>query len=162
MRERDELYACSGILFNHESERRPEHFVTRKVTLGAVEILRGKKEKLALGDTSAIRDWSFAGDIMEGAWRMLQQPDADDYVLASGKGHTVEQLVETAFGYLGIDDPLSYVVQDPTMERPEETSASTPNVGNPTKAFEKLGWEAKVSFEELIKGMVDADLRSLQ
>jgi len=155
------LYACSGIVFNHESERRPEKFVTRKVTRGAVEISLGLKDELALGPLDAIRDWSFAGDVMEGAWLMLQQDRPDDYVLASGVAHTVAELVDTAFACVGLD-PEHHVRLDPSLVRTEETHPGTPSVGDPSKARERLGWRPLVGFEELVGRMVQADLRSLQ
>jgi len=161
IRTHDGLYACSGIVFNHESERRPEQFVTRRITRAAAAISLGLQDTLTLGSLDAIRDWSFAGDIMEGAWLTLQQERPDDYVLASGVGHTVAELAKTAFACVDLD-PEPYLREDASLLRPEETHRSTPNVGDPTKAREQLGWRAQVSFEELIQRMVDADLRSLQ
>jgi GDPmannose 4,6-dehydratase len=161
MRTHDGLYACSGIVFNHESERRPEQFVTRRITRAAAAISLGLQEDLTLGALDAVRDWSFAGDIMEGAWLMLQQDDPDDYVLASGVAHTVAELARTAFACVGLD-PAPYLRTDENLLRPEETPRSTPNVGDPTKARERLKWSARVGFEELIARMVDADVRSLQ
>jgi GDPmannose 4,6-dehydratase len=161
MRAHHGLYACSGILFNHESERRPEKFVTRKVTRGAAEISLGMKDELALGPLDAIRDWSFAGDVMEGAWLMLQQARPHDYVLASGVAHTVAELVQTAFACVGLD-PEHYVRLDPGLVRTEEAHPGTPSVGDPSRARERLGWRPQVGFEELVGRMVQADLRSLQ
>jgi GDPmannose 4,6-dehydratase len=161
MRTHDGLYACSGIVFNHESERRPEQFVTRRVTRAAAAISLGLQDQLTLGALDAVRDWSFAGDIMEGAWLTLQQERPDDYVLASGVGHTVAELAETAFACVDLD-PKPYLRTDSALLRPEETAKSTPSVGDPSKAREQLGWRAQVSFEELIRRMVEADVRSLQ
>ncbi len=161
MRAHDGLYACSGIVFNHESERRPEQFVTRRITRAAAAISLGLQDELSLGALGAVRDWSFAGDIMEGAWLMLQQDQPDDYVLASGVAHTVADLARTAFACVDLD-PEPYLRTDEKLLRPEETPRSTPNVGDPTKARERLEWSARVGFEELIGRMVDADVRSLQ
>jgi GDPmannose 4,6-dehydratase len=158
MRAHDGLHASSGIVFNHESERRPEHFVTRKITRGAAAIALGRQQELTLGDLDAVRDWSFAGDIMYGAWLMLQQEHADDYVLASGEPHTVAELARTAFACVDLDADR-FVRVDPALVRPPER---TPSVGDPGKARERLGWEARVSFDELVERMVRADLRSLQ
>jgi GDPmannose 4,6-dehydratase len=161
MRAHDGLFACSGIVFNHESERRPEQFVTRRVTRAAAAISLGLQDELTLGSLDAVRDWSFAGDIVEGAWLMLQQDHAQDYVLASGVAHTVADLARTAFACVNLD-PEPFLRTDNDLLRPEETPSSTPNVGDPTKARERLGWSARVGFEELIARMVDADVRSLQ
>lgn len=158
MRAHDRLHACSGIAFNHESERRPEQFVTRRITRGAAAISLGMRQELTLGSLEAVRDWSFAGDIMRGAWMMLQQERAEDYVLASGVGHTVAELAEVAFACVGLEAERYIRVDDSLVREPE----STPNVGDPSKAREQLGWQATLSFEELVQRMVAADLRSLQ
>jgi GDPmannose 4,6-dehydratase len=158
MREHDGLYACSGIVYNHESERRPEQFVTRRITRGAAEIALGLREELTLGSIDAVRDWSFAGDIVRGAWLMLQQERADDYVLASGVPHTVAEFAEAAFSCVDLDAER-YLRVDPALVRPPE---STPSVGDPGKARERLGWRPEVSFAELVERMVQADLRSLR
>jgi GDPmannose 4,6-dehydratase len=158
MRERFGLHASSGITFNHESERRPEQFVTRKVTRGAAAIALGLQRELKLGALEAVRDWSFAGDIVRGAWLMLQQEYGDDYVLASGVPHTVAELTRTAFACVQLDADR-YVRVDAALVRPTE---ATPSVGDAGKARERLGWEPEVSFEELIERMVRADLRSLE
>ncbi len=152
------LFACSGILYNHESERRPEYFVPRKVAMAAAEVSLGLAHTVELGDLDAVRDWSFAGDIMHGAWLMLQQAEPDDYVLASGTGHTVRQLAETAFGHLGLD-AASHIAVDESLRRPPEP---TPPVGDPTRARERLGWSATLSFGQLVSRMVDADLAALR
>jgi GDPmannose 4,6-dehydratase len=158
MREHDGLYACSGIVYNHESERRPEQFVTRRITRGAAEIALGLREELTLGSIDAVRDWSFAGDIVRGAWLMLQQERADDYVLASGVPHTVAEFAEAAFSCVDLDAER-YLRVDPALVRPPE---STPSVGDPGKARERLGWRPEVSFAELVERMVQADLRLLR
>ncbi len=158
MRAHDGLYACSGIVFNHESERRPPRFVTRTVTRAAAQIKLGLAEEVTLGELGAVRDWSFAGDVMHGAWLMLQQECPEDYVLASGVGHTVAELVEVAFAYVGLEAER-YVRVDPGLVRAPERTAS---VGNPSKARERLGWKPRLSFEQLVQRMVDADLRELQ
>jgi GDPmannose 4,6-dehydratase len=158
MREHDGLYACSGIVFNHESERRPERFVTRRITRGAAEIALGLREDLTLGSLQAVRDWSFAGDIVRGAWLMLQQERPEDYVLASGVPHTVAEFAQAAFACVDLDAER-YLRVDPELVRPPE---STPSVGDSSKAREHLGWEPLLSFSQLIERMVRADLRSLQ
>jgi GDPmannose 4,6-dehydratase len=158
LRANDDLFACSGILFNHDSERRPDWFVTRKITHAAAAIKLGMQEEVMLGDVTAVRDWSFAGDIVYGAWLMLQQERPDDYVLASGVGHTVTDLVRKAFAFVDVD-PEAYVQIDPALVRPPE---QTPSVGDPRKARERLGWEPRMSFERLVEHMVNHDLRSLQ
>jgi GDPmannose 4,6-dehydratase len=152
------LYACSGIAFNHESERRPERFVTRRVSRAAAAISLGLQEELTLGSLDAVRDWSFAGDIMEGAWLMLQQDLPDDYVLASGMAHTVAELADVAFSYVGLEAER-YIRIDESLVRDKE---STPNVGDPTRVHERLGWSPRVGFEDLVRRMVEADLQSLQ
>jgi GDPmannose 4,6-dehydratase len=158
MRAHDGLYACSGILFNHESERRPPQFVTRKITRAAAAIALGLEQELTLGSLEAVRDWSFAGDVMEGAWLMLQQERAEDYVLASGVAHTVHDLARTAFACVELDVERHLRV-DTSLVRAAE---STPSVGDPAKAREQLGWRQRLGFEELVQRMVQADLRSLQ
>jgi GDPmannose 4,6-dehydratase len=158
MREHDGLYACSGIVFNHESERRPERFVTRRITRAAAEIALGLREELTLGSLDAVRDWSFAGDIVRGAWLMLQQERAEDYVLASGVGRTVAEFAAAAFACVDLDAER-YLRVDPALVRAPER---TPSVGDPTRARERLGWEPEVSFAELVERMVRADLRALR
>jgi GDPmannose 4,6-dehydratase len=158
LRRHEGLHASSGIAFNHESERRPEHFVTRKITRGAAAISLGLQQELSLGSLDAVRDWSFAGDVVEGAWLMLQQEQPGDYVLASGVPHTVAEFAQVAFACVGLDAD-DHVRVDPALVRAPE---GTPNVGDPTKARELLGWTPKVGFEELVTRMVSADLRSLQ
>ena len=147
------LYAVNGILFNHESPRRAESFVTRKITAGIGAILRGEQNKLRLGNLDAKRDWGYARDYMEGAWRMLQADEADDYVLATGETHSVKEFLEDAFTYAGLDW-RDYVEIDPRYFRPAEVDLL---IGDYSKAKEKLGWEPTVRFQELVRMMVDAD-----
>jgi GDPmannose 4,6-dehydratase len=158
MRAHDGLWACSGIAFNHESERRPEQFVTRTITRAAAQIKLGLAQEVTLGDLSAVRDWSFAGDVVRGAWLALQQEQPEDYVFAGGVGRTVAELAETAFACVGLQAER-YVRVDPMLVRALERTVS---VGDPTRARERLGWEPKLSFEQLVDRMVQADLRALQ
>jgi GDPmannose 4,6-dehydratase len=152
------LFACSGILFNHESPRRGLEFVTHKVTHGAAKIKLGLANELRLGNLEAERDWGYAADFVEAMWLMLQQDEPDDYVIATGKTHSVRELCEVAFGHLGLDYQ-DYVISDPKFYRPAEVDQL---VGDARKARKVLGWEPRVSFEELIRMMVDADLEALQ
>jgi GDPmannose 4,6-dehydratase len=156
-RESYDLFAVSGILFNHESSRRGLEFVTRKITDGAARIKHGLAEELRLGNLDSERDWGFAGDYVEAMWLMLQQEEASDYVIATGQTHTVREFVETAFGHAGLDWER-YVVQDERFMRPAEVDQL---IGDPSKAREQLGWEPKTSFRELVEMMVDADLERL-
>jgi GDPmannose 4,6-dehydratase len=148
------LFACSGILFNHESPRRGIEFVTRKVTDGAARIKCGLARELRLGNLDARRDWGFAGDYVQAMWLMLQQDEPDDYVVASGESHSVQELVEHAFAYVGLDWH-GYVAIDPVFKRPAEVDAL---LGDASKARQKLGWEPKVAFPELVRMMVQSDL----
>jgi GDPmannose 4,6-dehydratase len=157
MREHDGLWVCSGILFNHESERRPPRFVTRTLARAAAQIKLGKGDEVRLGSLLAVRDWSFAGDTMYAAWLALQQQQPDDYVFASGVGHTVAELARVAFACVGLDAER-YIRIDPKLERPPEP---TPSIGDPRKARERLGWQATLSFEQLVRRMVDAELSAL-
>jgi GDPmannose 4,6-dehydratase len=157
-RESYNLFACSGILFNHESPRRGLEFVTHKVTYGAARIKLGLADDLHLGNLKARRDWGFAGDYVQAMWLMLQQDEPDDYVVATGETHSVQELCEVAFGYLDLDWQ-KYVVCDPQFFRPAEVDLL---VGDPSKAHAKLGWEPSISFEELIRLMIDADMQALQ
>ena len=152
------LYACSGILFNHESPRRGREFVTRKVSDGAARVKLGLARELRLGNLEARRDWGFAGDYVDAMWRMLQQPKADDYVVATGESHTVRELVEIAFGAVGLDW-REWVHEDPALLRPAEVERL---VGDASKARRVLGWAPRVSFRELVETMVRADLERLQ
>ena len=156
-RESYDLFACSGLLFNHESPRRGLEFVTRKVTHGAASIKLGLIEKLALGNLEAERDWGYAKDYVEAMWLMLQQDEPDDFVVATGEAHSVRELVDVAFAHVGLD-PDDHVEIDPRFLRPAEVEHL---IGDATKAREKLGWEPRTSFEELVKLMVDADLELL-
>jgi GDPmannose 4,6-dehydratase len=158
MREHHGLHASSGIVYNHESERRPERFVTRRISRGAAAIALGLQDQLTLGTLDAVRDWTFAGDIVRGAWMMLQQERPEDYVLASGVARTVAELARTAFACVDLDYER-YVRVDPDLVRPAEP---TPSVGDPARARERLGWAPQVSFEQLVERMVSADLRLLQ
>jgi GDPmannose 4,6-dehydratase len=157
IRTHDRLFACSGILYNHESERRPESFVSRKITRAAASIKLGLSDHVVLGDLSAVRDWSFAGDLMHGAWLMLQQERPDDYVLASGIAHTVADLAEVAFASVGLNADDHVRVDAELVRAPETTRL----VGDSSRARRELGWDPHVGFEELIQRMVGADLRSL-
>jgi GDPmannose 4,6-dehydratase len=148
------LFACCGILFNHESPRRGLEFVTRKVTDGVARIKHGLQQELRLGNLEARRDWGFAGDYVQAMWLMLQQEQPDDYVVATGEAHSVQQLVELAFSHAGLDW-RRHVVLDPALKRPAEVDML---LGDATKARQKLGWSPKVGFAELIRLMVDADL----
>ena len=147
------MYAVNGILFNHESPRRGPTFVTRKITRAVGAILRGEQDDLKLGNLDAKRDWGFARDYMEGAWRMLQADQPDDYVLATNETHTVQEFLEEAFTYVGLDW-RDYVKIDPRYFRPAEVDLL---IGDYSKAKEKLGWEPTVRFEELVRMMVDGD-----
>jgi len=149
------IYACSGILFNHESPRRGKEFVTRKVSDGVARIHLGRERELRLGNLEARRDWGYAGDYVEAMWLMLQQPEPDDYVVATGESHTVAELVEQAFRHVG-RDWREYVREDAALKRPAEVDLL---VGDATKTRAKLGWQPRVLFEELVGMMVDADLR---
>lgn len=153
-RESYNLYACSGILFNHESPRRGLEFVTRKVTNAVAKIKHGLQDKLFMGNLDAKRDWGFSGDYVEAMWLMLQQPKADDYVIATGETHTVRELVEIAFSHVGLDWQ-DYVEIDPRFIRPAEVDLL---IGDPSKAKQMLGWKPKVNFEGLVKMMVDSDM----
>ncbi|HVE62314.1 MAG TPA: GDP-mannose 4,6-dehydratase [Mycobacteriales bacterium] len=159
-RESYDAYACSGILFNHESPRRGYEFVTRKVTRAVARISLGLQEKIALGNLEARRDWGFAGDYVDAMWRMLQQDQPDDYVIATGETHSIRELLEVAFARAGIDGAWEkHVEQDPRFFRPAEVDLL---IGDPSQAKDKLGWEPKVTFKELIEMMVDADLATEQ
>ncbi len=157
-RESYDLYTCSGILFNHESPRRGMEFVTRKVTYHAAKIKLELANEIRIGNLDSKRDWGFAGDYVRAMWLMLQQDDPDDYVIATGQTHSVERLLEVAFAHVGLNW-RDYAVQDQRFMRPAEVDLL---VGDPTKARRKLGWTPKVSFEELIGMMVDADLKKLR
>ena len=154
-RESYDLYACSGILFNHEGPMRGIEFVTRKVTNAVARIKLGLQKELVLGDLDAKRDWGYAGDYVKAMWLMLQQDEPDDYVISTGEAHSIEDLVQTAFAQVGIDNWQDYVRQDPKFFRPAEVDLL---IGDSKKAREKLGWEPEVNFEQLIAMMVENDL----
>ncbi|HEX3629029.1 MAG TPA: GDP-mannose 4,6-dehydratase [Candidatus Dormibacteraeota bacterium] len=155
-REAYQLYACSGILFNHESPRRGENFVTRKVTRGIASILAGRSEKLRLGNLESKRDWGHARDYVEAMWLMLQQDVPDDYVIATGEQWTIRQLAEIAFAMVGLDSQ-DYVEVDQAYFRPAEV----PDLcGDASKARTRLGWRPKISFQEMIREMLESDLRA--
>lgn len=156
-RESYRLFACSGILFNHESPRRGLEFVMRKITYGAAQIKLGLAKELRLGNTGARRDWGFAGDYVEAMWRMLQQDKPDDYVVATGQSYSVQEAVDLAFANIGLD-PKDYVVTRPSLFRPAEVENL---VGDASKAKRVLKWAPRVSFKELIEMMVKADLQYL-
>jgi GDPmannose 4,6-dehydratase len=150
------MHISSGILFNHESPRRGETFVTRKITKAAARIRLGQQDKLYLGNLEAKRDWGFAGDYVEAMWLMLQQENPDDYVIATGETHTVEEFLHEVFDYAGLD-VSKYVEIDERLFRPHEVPLL---LGDPTKAKEQLGWEPKVKFKELARMMYDEDLKA--
>lgn len=156
-REAHGIFACNGILFNHEGPRRGETFVSRKVTRGIARIKAGLDKKIYLGNLDAKRDWGFAPEYIEAMWLMLQQPQPDDYVIATGETHSVREFLQEAFHYAGFDDWQSYVEIDPRYFRPAEVEVL---VGDASKAKEKLGWVPKIKFNDLVKIMVDADLRT--
>jgi GDPmannose 4,6-dehydratase len=149
------LFACSGILFNHESERRGVEFVTRKITNAVARIKLGLQSELVLGDIEPSRDWGYAGDYVKAMWLMLQQDEPEDYVVATGETHQVREFVRMAFEVAGIDDWQGYVRQDPKFLRPTEVDVL---VGDPSKAHGKLGWQREASFAELVEKMVAYDL----
>lgn len=153
------MHASSGILFNHESPRRGPEFVTRKVSMAVAAISLGLQSGITMGNLDARRDWGYAGDYVEGMWRMLQQPEGDDYVLATGETHSIRDLLDAAFRHVGIDDWEPLVSQDPRFMRPAEVDLL---IGDAAKAKERLGWEPTVRFEELVAMMVDSDVAALQ
>jgi GDPmannose 4,6-dehydratase len=153
------MHASSGILFNHESPRRGIEFVTRKVSLGVAAIKLGLLDKLVMGNLDASRDWGYAGDYVEAMWRMLQEPEGDDYVVATGKTHSVRDLLVAAFGVVGIENWQDYVEHDPRLLRPAEVDVL---IGDASKARDKLGWTPTVGFSEIVQMMVESDLEHLQ
>ena len=152
------IFACCGILFNHESPRRGKTFVTRKIAMAVAEILTGARNKLELGNLDAKRDWGYAKEYVEQMWKMLQQPKPDDYVIATGETHSVREFVEEAFGYVGLNWE-DYVVINKEFYRPAEVYELR---GNITKAKEKLGWEPSVKFKDLVRLMVESELQSIR
>jgi GDPmannose 4,6-dehydratase len=157
-RRRYGMYACSGILFNHESPRRPPHFVPRKVSLAAARIAAGLQQTVVLGDLEAARDWGWAEDYVRAMWLMLQQDEPDDYVVASGTAHTVRELVQTAFAHVGLDY-RDHVQVDQTLVRGRSELHDL--VGDPSRAAAQLGWRPTVSFGDLVARLVDADVAGL-
>jgi GDPmannose 4,6-dehydratase len=153
-RESYDMHASNGILFNHESPRRGESFVTRKITLGVAQIKAGLQNKLVLGNLDAKRDWGYAKEYVEAMWLMLQKDKPDDYVVATGETHSVKEFLEEAFAHVGLNWE-KYVVQDPRYMRPAEVDLL---IGDPTKAQKQLGWKPKTKFKDLVKIMVDADV----
>lgn len=151
------LFACNGILFNHESPRRGETFVTRKITRAIANILAGKQKKLYLGNLKAKRDWGYAPEYVEAMWLMLQQDEPDDYVIGTGEAHSVQEFLEEAFSYVDLDW-REYVEIDPRYFRPIEVECL---IADATKARQKLGWEPKITFKELVRIMVDADMEAV-
>jgi GDPmannose 4,6-dehydratase len=149
------MHASSGILFNHESPRRPVDFVTRKISRAVARISLGLQDELVLGNLDVERDWGFAGDYVEAMWLMLQQDEPDDYVIATGETHSLRELLDTAFRVVGIDDWARYVRQDPAFMRPADAGLT---LGDASKAREVLGWKPRVTFEELVTMMVEHDL----
>jgi len=153
------LFACNGILFNHESPRRGETFVTRKITMAAANILAGRQDKLYLGNLDAYRDWGYAKEYVEAMWLMLQQENPDDYVVATGKTHTVKEFLYHVFEYAGLGNPEQYVEIDSRLFRPHEVPIL---IGDNTKAKEKLGWTPKTTFKQLAEIMFDEDREALE
>jgi GDPmannose 4,6-dehydratase len=151
------LFACCGILFNHESPRRGENFVTRKITKAVAEIKLGLRKTLELGNLDAKRDWGYAKEYVEAMWLMLQQPEPNDYVIATGKSHTVKEFLETAFSYQGLDWQ-KYTVINTRFSRPAEVDILQ---GDASKAEKYLGWKPQTNFRDLVHLMVDADMRAL-
>ena len=157
-RESYDMFNVSGILFNHESERRGIEFVTRKITNGVAQICRNKADYITLGNLDAKRDWGYSPDYVKSMWMMLQQDEPDDYVIATGKEHTIREFLEIAFDAVNISDWEKYVKQDPRYMRPAEVAVLC---GDSTKAREKLGWEPETSFKQMIHNMVENDIRLL-
>ncbi|HKO54428.1 MAG TPA: GDP-mannose 4,6-dehydratase [Thermoanaerobaculia bacterium] len=156
-RARHAVYSCAAILFNHESPRRRPEFVTRKIARHAAAARLGMAAELRLGNLDAQRDWGFAGDFVEAMWLMLQQPEADDFVVATGRAHTVRDFCAVAFEHVGLDY-RDHVTEDPALVRRDDFQ----RIGDPSKARHILGWEPRVSFEQLVQMMVDADLEALR
>ncbi len=156
-RESYDLFTCNGILFNHESPRRGETFVTRKITMAIANIMAGNQNKLYLGNLNAKRDWGYAKDYVEGMWKMLQHQKPDDYILATGETHSVQEFLDEAFSYVDLD-PEKYVEIDERYFRPSEVDEL---IGDSSKAKKQLNWRPKVSFKDLVKIMVDADIEKI-
>lgn len=156
-RRRYGMFVACGILYNHESPRRPDWFVTQKIARAAAEIAAGRREKLSLGSLDAWRDWGYAGDFVRGIWMILQHDHPDDYVMATGKTHSIREFLEVAFSHVGLRWE-EYVESDPGLVRKIDVGQF---IGNPSRARERLGWKPEVSFEELVRMMVDAQIRKL-
>jgi len=156
-RRRYGMFVACGILYNHESPRRPDWFVTQKIARAAAEIAAGRREKLSLGSLDAWRDWGYAGDFVRGIWMILQHDHPDDYVMATGKTHSIREFLEVAFSHVGLRWE-EYVESDPGLVRKIDVGQL---IGNPSRARERLGWKPEVSFEELVRMMVDAQIRKL-
>ena len=154
-----DMFCCGGILFNHESSRRGETFVTRKITIGAAKIALGIEKELRLGNLDSYRDWGFAGDYVEAMWLMLQQNKADDYVIATGKTHSVKEFCEAVFKYASLGDYKNYVVQDPKYFRPHEVPYL---LGDASKAKKELGWQPKTDLQKLVEMMYDYDFNRIR
>jgi GDPmannose 4,6-dehydratase len=152
------MHASSGVLFNHESPRRGPEFVTRKVSLAVASIKLGLQDKLVMGNLDARRDWGFAGDYVDAMWRMLQQPEGGDFVVATGETHSIRDLLDEAFAVIGVDDWTPYVEQSPTLFRPAEVDHL---IGDATRAHDVLGWKPTVGFSDLVRMMVESDLALL-
>jgi len=152
------MFACNGILFNHESPRRGETFVSRKITIGIAKIKAGSAEKIYLGNIEAKRDWGYAPEYVESMWNILQQEKPDDFVVSTGETHSVKEFLEEAFSYAGLGDWKNYIEIDPQYFRPTEVDLL---MGDSTKAKNKFNWDPKIKFKDLVKIMVDADLRKL-
>lgn len=158
-RESYSLHASNGILFNHESPLRGIEFVTRKITDGVARVKLGLKDKIVLGNLDAKRDWGYAGDFVEAMWLMMQQESPDDYVIGTGEQHSIGELLHIAFNHVGIEDWKNYVESDPRFKRPAELHSLC---GDSSKARSKLGWTPKTKFEDMIRMMMDADIKRLQ
>ena len=157
-RESYDMFAVSGILFNHESERRGHEFVTRKISDGVAKIHLGLSDYIKLGNLESMRDWGYSPDYVEGMWMMMQQDKSDDYVLSTGESWSVKDFLSTAFKVIGIEDWSKYVIQDPKLMRPVEVDFL---LGDSSKAKDTLGWEPKTSFKELVKIMVENDIKNI-
>ena len=158
-RESYDMFNCSGILFNHESERRGHEFVTRKITDGVAKIKLGLADKITLGNLDSLRDWGYAPDYVEAMWLMMQQDTPDDYVIATGESYSIREFLDIAFKYIGINDWSKYVEQDPRFMRPAEVDYLK---GDSSKAENELGWKRKTSFKELVAKMVENDINLLK
>ena len=158
-RESYDMFACSGILFNHESERRGIEFVTRKISDGVARIEMGLQDKITLGNLDSYRDWGYAPDYVEAMWLMLQQDSPEDYVIATGETHSIREFLEHAFNNISINDWEKYIEQDERFMRPAEVDVLR---GNATKAYENLGWKPKTTFKKLVNKMVNSDLRLIR